>query len=239
MTRMQHSALWFETGKGDDLFFPFGIDGAGYRIRREQRDLIAKWTCRRMQLPVLAWMLGFAPLVDFWAPSLSASSKLSWWALALALAVLTAATCVLSHLANRALYALLLRDEMVLDRRPTRSEQRASSGQFGASWRNICHSPLCLALPMAATAFLNLSTGLARDDRMMIGVAAVMAAFITVIAFRRLPAHFAIWAPELGFRRGDPLLQLLRPQKHFGSWRRHRAVVSGERAPKLGHLKRQ
>ncbi len=201
MAAMRHSALWFDTGKGDYLFFPFGVDRAGYRIRREQRDRIAKWTCRRMQLPVLVWILGFAPLVDFWAPSLSASSKLSWWALALALAVLTAATCILSHLANRALYALLLRDEMVLDRRPTSSEQRASSGQFGVSWRNIGHSPLCLALPMAATAFLNLSMGLAKDDRMMIGVAAVMAAFIAVIALRRRPAPFAIWAPEVGLWR--------------------------------------
>ena len=218
MAAMQYSALWFDTGKGDYLFFPFGVDGAGYRIRREQRDRIAKWTCRRMQLPVLVWVLGFVPLVDFWAPALSASSKLSWWALALALAVLTAATCVISHLANRALYAVLLRDEMVLDRRPTRSEQRASSGQFGVSWRNIGHSPFCLALPVAATALLNLSMGMAKNDRLMIGVAAVMVAFITVIALRRLPAHFHIWAPELGlWRRGGSLPRLQRPQKRFGS----------------------
>jgi hypothetical protein len=204
MIDMRHSAHWFDTGKGDYLFFPFGVDGEGYRIRRKQRDLIVKWTCRRMQLPVVVWILGFVPLIDFWAPSLSASSKLNWWALALALAVLTAATCVISHLANRALYAVLLRDETVLDRRPTRSEQRASSGQFGVSWRNIGHSPFCLALPVAATAFLNLSMGLAKDDRMMIGVAAVMAAFITVIALRRLPRHFRVWAPELAlWRRGE------------------------------------
>ncbi len=215
----RRSALWFDTGNGDYLFFPFGVDGAGYHIRRGQRDRIVKWTCRCMQLPVLVWILGFVPLVDFWAPSLSASSKLSWWALALALAVLTAATWVISHLANRTLYAVLLRDETVLDRRPTRSEQRASSGQFGVSRRNICHSPFCFALPIAATAFLNLSMGLAKDDRMMIGVAAVMAAFIIVIALRRLPAHFRNWAPEQGLwrRRGGSLLRLQRPQKHLGS----------------------
>jgi hypothetical protein len=69
---------------------------------------------------------------------------------------------------------------------------------------------------VAATAFLNLSMGMANNDPIMIGVAAVIAGFITVIALRRLPAYFHIRAPELGLRRrGGSLLRTSATAKAF------------------------
>src|SRR6266571_8988813 len=130
-------AVWFGGGEKTSIFYPFGVRSAGYLVSEKLAGQISRWTYWRAQLPLILLTLGFVPLVDLWAPSLAASKRLEAPYFALALGLLTAVAAAVAYAGNRAVYARLLKACPIMDRFPSRAEQKACARQFGASRRNI------------------------------------------------------------------------------------------------------
>jgi hypothetical protein len=176
---LHQTALWFREADGAYLFYPFGAESAGYRVAQWQRGRLLSWAFWRIQLHIMTWTLFFVALIAFWAPTLSASRKLEPWTLAVAVVSVTAATFVISYLGDRVIYACLLLGCPRFDRAPSRSERRASSGQFGLTRNNLRFaafptSPLCLAAGLV-TALIGL---IDRDTLMIASGGALSAVFV-------------------------------------------------------------
>lgn len=175
---VHRTALWFREADGAYLFYPFGAERAGYRVAPQQRGRLLSWAFWRIQLHIMTWTFLFLALIAFWAPTLSASHKLGPWTMALALVSVTALTFAISWLGDRVIYAFLLHGCPGVDQMPSRSKQRASSGQFGLTRNNLRFAafpttPLCLAASLT-TALIGLTNG---DPLMIVSGGALSAVF--------------------------------------------------------------
>ena len=199
-------ALWF--GQTDDtrLFYPFGIKGKGYVVPHEQQRKLLRWTQWRVQLPLIFATIYFFPLMGVWGPSLSASGRLDAGTWALAVLALFLAALASSALADRAAFAWLLGGCAALDRFPTRSEQRASSGHVAQSFANRHYAPLPVRLLCLAVGFATVVLGLVHGDYwlMLSGLllAAVFALNVLKDCCSRL--HFWLLAEATQIKSGDP-----------------------------------
>jgi hypothetical protein len=174
ITNDEKAAVWIGHGEKQLIFYPFGIAGRGYRVPADRFDEIAQWTFWRAQMPVVLWFLGFVPIVDIWAPSLSDSGRLNALSLAIALVLLTAAAWISARAINRAIYYGLLKECPVIDRFPTRSEKQASSKQFGPSHRNIAFLCFPIATLGILACILTMLLGAIREDLPMWGLGALV-----------------------------------------------------------------
>jgi hypothetical protein len=175
---LHRTALWFGEADGAYLFYPFGAERVGYRVAPQQRGRLRSWAFWRIQIHIMTWTFLFLALIAFWAPTLSASHKLEPWTLALALFSVTASTFAISWMGDRVIYAFLLHGCPVVDQLPSRSKQRACSGQFGLTRNNLRFaafptSPLCLASGLG-TALIGLTSG---DTLMIVSGGALSAVF--------------------------------------------------------------
>jgi hypothetical protein len=199
-------SLWFGHGEEDILFYPFGIKSKGYSLPREQRRKILRWTQWRAQLPLLFATIYFFPVIGLWGPSWSASGRLEAGTWALAVIALFLAALASAALVNRLAYAWLLRGCAALDRFPTRSEQRASSGHVAPSFANRHFAPLPVRLLCLAVGFATVVLGLVRGDYwlMLSGLllAAVFALNVLKDCCSRL--HFWLLAEAAQIKSGDP-----------------------------------
>jgi hypothetical protein len=157
-------AVWFGRDEKTSIFYPFGVLSAGYLVPEKLTGRISRWTYWRAQLPLIILTLGFVPLVDLWAPSLAASRRLEAPYFALALGLLTAVASAGAYAGNRAAYARLLKACPVMDRIPSRAEQRTCTTQFGASRRNIIFLPLPVAFLGVAVCATTMFIGAVRED---------------------------------------------------------------------------
>lgn len=158
------AASWFRRDEKTSIFYPFGVGGTGYLVPTTRAGRISQWTYWRAQLQLILLTVGFVPLVDFWAPSLAASKKLEAPYFALAVGILTAAAAAGAYFGNRAIYALLLKGCPVMDRFPSRAEQKNCTKQFGASRRNFIFLPLPVAFLGLAACSTTMFFGAVRED---------------------------------------------------------------------------
>lgn len=160
----RNAAVWFSRDDKTKIFYPFGASRSGYLVPAERSNEIKRWTYWRAQLPLILWTLGFVPLICLWAPSLSSSHRLEAVYFLLALAILTVFAVVGAWLANRAVYARLLKDCQPVNRAPSRLEQRSSTMQFGANSRNFIYLPLPLAFLGLLVCAITMFLGAVRED---------------------------------------------------------------------------
>jgi hypothetical protein len=199
-------ALWF--GQSDDtrLFYPFGIKGKGYIVPHEQQRKLLRWTQWRVQLPLIFAAFYFFPLIGLWGPSLSASGRLEAGIWALAVVALLLAALASAALADRAAHAWLLRGCAALDRFPTRSEQRASSGHVAQSFANRHFAPLPVRLLCLAVGFATVVLGLVRGDYWLMLSGLLLAAVFALNVLKECCSrlHFWLLAEAAPSKGGDP-----------------------------------
>jgi hypothetical protein len=166
-TGKDKTAVWIHGGEEELFFYPFGIEGRGYRVPHSRQDEISNWTFWRAQLPIILWFFGFVPIVDVWGVSLSRTGRLEVWSALLSLAVLTVAACFFAGAINRAVYSWVLMDCPELDRFPTRLEKRASAKQFGLSFHNVAFLCFPVATLGIVASALTMTLGAIREDMVL------------------------------------------------------------------------
>jgi hypothetical protein len=176
--------LWFGHGEQELLFYPFGIKRKGYRVSGRRMAGLDRWTQWRAQLPLTLLALYFLPVVALWSPTWSVSGRLTGTTLALALAVLIVLALASARLMDRAIYAVLLRGCSTLDRLPTRSEQKMSSGRVGQSFANRNAAPLPVRLACLAIGFVTIMLGLHGADIWLILSGVLLAACFALDAVK-------------------------------------------------------
>jgi hypothetical protein len=92
------------------------------------------------------------------------------------MAALVLADLAIAWLVDRAAFAWLLRGCATLDRFPTRSERKASSGQVTQSFANRNFAPLRVRLLCLAVGFSTIVLGLVRGDRWLMFSGLLLAA---------------------------------------------------------------
>jgi hypothetical protein len=157
-------------------------------------------------MPIIFGTIYFLPLIGFWGPSLSPSGRLEAGTLALAVLALFLAALASAALADRAACAWLLRKCAALDRIPTRSERRASSGHVAQSFANRHFAPLPVRLLCLAVGCVTVVLGLVRGDYWLMLSGLLLAAVFALNVLKEgcSRIHFWLLSESVQIKSGDP-----------------------------------